>query len=155
MLGSWLNRYALLMARTLVVSRAGSFAMLVIALSDEVAVLNAISMSEGLADETIVRVVVPPIVYTAVFGLRFGLLMFTSPAWLVGASWWLVAAAIMISSELFQAPARENGSPFSAYEPLNEYTLESAGYLFIALSGARFIVTALAAFSNEFDPDRR
>lgn len=130
--------------------------MFVVALSDEIWVWRAISMAENVSEETILRETLPPILYALVFGFRFCVLLPKAiPHWLVCASWWSAIIAVFASSEIFRAPVLESGSTFSVYQRLDQFTLESGGYLFVLMSSMRFVVTAIGALANEFSPDRR
>ncbi len=140
MVRRWLVKYRSLLGDTRLISRIGAFVMVVLAITDGVTVIDAISRTENPGREAVIAASTPVIVYSVVFGIRLYLLYRVPKATVVHFfSWWAAAIGVYFCSD---------PNPHFYY-----FRLEHAGLFFVFFSSVTFMITALMVFFNSNDHD--
>ena len=155
MVRAWKDRYLVGVSKTLFISKAAAFFLIVIAIVEGVGVIRAIQHAENPSDDAIFRASVSPVVFFTVFGMRLGYLIFLKLTFIgTSITWWLCTICCYLAGSYAFYGCLLNCEPrtsFGIYDLFSSFPLEVAGMLFIVLGSFRFLITAVCACASRYE----
>lgn len=131
---AWEQKYTLSVANSRMSSQFGVFVILIIGIIDVFYILEAISLTEGVSPETVIKAFIPVAIFVPAFGLRFVLLFrFASSIYIRLITWWTIVTVVYFCWSQFGPQAGV------VYSLIGSFPLMVSGMLYVLIGTMRFV----------------